>query len=191
MVTGRRLSRRVAFPVRAECGVLVVCETEAPIGFAARPPLPSGTWIPLAPGGRLSNPEEELKDGVWGCAGGKMAAASVSAASDSQFSVRGGNRVGSRWACTALRVASLFRGPAIWRQPSSRRMAGCPRPRATPGGCNCVFWSTSFSTLRSLVLSAGALERCPEPGWCTLRPANTKLCRSRERNGPSRKLTNR
>ena len=64
----------------------MVCETEAPIGFAARPPLPSGTWIPLAPGGRLSNPEEELKDGVWGCAGGKMAAASVSAASDSQFS---------------------------------------------------------------------------------------------------------
>lgn len=38
-----------------------------------------------------------------------MAAASVSAASESQFSVRGGICVGSRWVWTALWVASLFR----------------------------------------------------------------------------------
>lgn len=135
MVTGRRLSRRVAFPVCAECGVLVVCETEAPIGFAARPPLPSGIWIRLAPGGRLSNPEEELKDGGPRCAGGKMATASVSAASESQFSVRGGDRVGSRRARTALRVLPHFSGgpssgvsprPAGWRAARGR----VPLPQA-------------------------------------------------------------
>lgn len=160
----------------------------AAAGCSSRRLSPSCTRRAASPCPRATGREHR---GAAALASQEGPAASVSAASDSQFSVRGGNRVGSRWACTALRVASLFRGPAIWRQPSSRRMAGCPRPRATPGGCNCVFWSTSFSTLRSLVLSAGALERCPEPGWCTLRPANTKLCRSRERNGPSRKLTNR
>lgn len=175
--------------MRAECGVLVVCETGAPIGFAARPPLPSGTWIPLAPGGQLSNPEEELKDGGWGCAGGKMAAASVSAASDSQFSVRGGDRVGSRWACTALRVASLFRRPSIWRQSSSRRMAGRPRPRATPGGCSCVFWGSSPPPFPPCVpLSSQPVLWSVVPSRAgALRPASTKLRQSRERNGRSRK----
>lgn len=70
----------------AECGVPGGCEAETPSRFAARPPFPSGARLRLAPSGQLSNPEEELEDGGPRCGGGNMAAASVAAASESQFS---------------------------------------------------------------------------------------------------------
>lgn len=175
--------------MRAECGILVVCETEAPIGFTALPPFPSGTWIRLAPGVRLSNPGEGLQDGGPRCAGGKMAAASVSAASDSQFSVRGGVCVGSRWSWTALWVASLFRrldlASALVPQDGGLPEDACHSGRLQL--CLLEQQPASFPALRSQVLAAGAVERCPEPGWCTLRPAKTKPRQSRERNGPARK----
>lgn len=64
-------------------------------------PLPSGVRLRVAPGGRLSNLEEELENPdppraaevLW--VGRKMAAASVSATSGSQISVRRGRRSNS------------------------------------------------------------------------------------------------
>lgn len=157
--------------MRAECGVLVVCETEAPIGFAARPPLPSGTWIRLAPGGRLSNPEEELKDGGPRCAGGKMAAASVSAASDSQFSVRGGVRVASRGdlygspGCLTFQAALALASALVPQDGGlpeaachSRRLQLCFLEQQPTSFPSCVHLSTQ-AVLWSVVRSrAGALS---------------------------------
>lgn len=176
----RRLSGRGGLSVLAECGVPGGCEAEAPSRFAARPPFPSGARLRLAPGGQLSNPEEELEDGCPRCAGGKMAAASVSAASESQFSVSSvffGFRVGRDGSpgCLTFLVALDLASAALRGR------------RVPPGGCTCPPVQPCPPPLppwarwprRRL---CGALSR---PGRCAQACAN-RAAWSRERNGPAR-----
>lgn len=111
----------------------------------------------LAPGGQLSNLEEELEDGGPCCAGGNMAAASVSVASESQCSVSSvffGFRVGR----AALRVVSLFWWPCIWCRPHCAD-GGSPRRLHVPSGA-------------ALLTSPATLSSLSRPGRCARACAN-------------------
>lgn len=97
-----------------------------------------------------------------------MAAASVSAASETQFSVRGGDRGGflvglsGSPACLAPRRALQL--------ATARRVAGRPGSRAAPGAAP-VSWEAAAlpascrAALRSPGLAAGAVQRSPGLGW--------------------------
>lgn len=120
-----------------------------------------------------------------------MATASVSAASDSQFSVSGGDRVASRWAWTVLRVACLtFQAVLDLASALIPQDGGLPEAASLTGRLHLCALKRE-PCLPACLLSHPVftwplprlLERCPWPGWCTLRHAKTKLHRSRERNG--------
>lgn len=92
-----------------------------------------------------------------------MATASVSAASDSQFSVSGGDRVASRWAWTVLRVACLtFQAVLDLASALIPQNGGLPEAASLTGRLHlCALkrepcLPASFPTLCSLGLSPGS-----------------------------------